>query len=211
MKRINPETGEEEEGHWLFGRWVSGMKVNTKGKGKAKSAPRRSRNTAPEPPPPVDTPPDGLDLPSRPSLARDIGQAVSGYNTLLLMLPWTAGDALTQSEAERLVYGLDEAQKANARIRKYVKVGSQGAGVFALVIAAAGILLDRAAKHGWLPGLRKPTPEEYAWAKQQQEAAYQAMMGAAQAQGSVPPDPNQPPTVPPIYSNGGTPQQTPVG
>lgn len=197
-QRINPETGELEEGHWLFGRFVPGMKVPTKGKARTAGS-GRSHKKKPEPG--EDVAPeghDGLKLPSRPSMAKDIGQAIEGYNTLLLMLPWTANDALTQGEAERLVYGLDEAQKANRTIRKYVQRGAQGSGVFALAIACAGIALSRMAAHGWLPGTRKLDPDEYAAARAEQERMYEAMRKA----GMGPPIVDQEPIVPPVYSNG---------
>ena len=208
-QRINPETGELEEGHWLFGKFKPGMKVNTKGKGKSASG-GRSHKKKPDDAGelPDDVAPAGLKLPSRPSMARDIGQAIEGYNTLLLMLPWTANDALTQGEAERLVYGLDEAQKANRTIRKYVQRGAQGSGVFALAIACAGIALSRMAAHGWLPGTRKLSPDEYQAARAEQERMYEAMRKA----GMGPPITDQEPVVPPVYSNsnGTTPFDGPI-
>src|SRR5271155_1952483 len=71
--------------------------------------------------PPAEKPPrDIRPLPEPKSMRNQIGFALNAYNGLLLMVPPLREQALDMVELELLSEGLDDAQKANATVRRYI-------------------------------------------------------------------------------------------
>lgn len=163
-----------------------------------------------------DRAPEPVNLKTPPSMAKPLGLIVGQVNNVLLAFPLTRDDALSQAEAEMLVQGLDDGQKASPKLRKYLRSGTEGAGLLSLGMALFAIAFERLARHGWIPGIpARPLTAEERDARDQ--AIYQQMLDAAQQQaeaqawqaqqesGAVPPEwnPSGPAMVPPVYSNAG--------
>jgi hypothetical protein len=147
----------------------------------------------------VDTTP-GEPTRSPRSMLPEIQMGIALMQTVLAIVPATRADVLSQEEFEALAVGVDEAQKSDRRIRKYVKYLSKGKGYMALSQAIGVILFERLRRRGllpwWIAGTEAPAPPEET--APPPVAPWPSMNGAGPYEPEV--SPNGVVSVPPVYA-----------